>query len=249
MSTKDIKQGNNMKNKAENGTSAHASATLAVTKNKLKKGTVPEIVQVGDPVLHTPAKEVEVTEINSSHIKKVIEDMKKALDSQEDGVGLAAPQIGVPLRIFIVAGFVFDRINASKLEKATKKDQGPEIAKSEYKEKVKKIKSPHQIFINPIITKESKEKKWMEGEGCLSVRWYYGKVRRSTKVSLKAYDESGKLSERGASGLLAHIFQHEVDHLDGILFIDKAKDIEEFDPEEIKNEIRRKKRREEFENE
>jgi peptide deformylase len=89
------------------------------------------------------------------------------------------------------------------------------------------------VFINPQITKFSKEKKWMEGEGCLSVRWVYGKVERATKVTLRAYDEYGNVFERGASGLLAHIFQHEVDHLDGILFIDKAKDLEEADPEEV----------------
>jgi len=202
---------------------------------KAKNKGIPEIVQIGDPVLHTPAQEVAVADIGSDKINKVIEDMKRALDSQEDGVGLAAPQIGVSLRIFIVAGFVFDRIKA---------EAGADSSSVQIDEKMKKNRSSHQVFINPIITKESKEKKWMEGEGCLSVRWYYGKVRRSTKVSLKTYDENGKLSERGASGLLAHIFQHEVDHLNGTLFVDKAKDIEEFDPEEVKREIRRKRKQE-----
>lgn len=91
------------------------------------------------------------------------------------------------------------------------------------------------VFINPVIVKESREKRWMEGEGCLSVRWIYGKVRRSTKVTLKAHNERGELVERGAGGLLAHIFQHEVDHLNGILFIDKAKDLEEIRPDDAKN--------------
>ena len=92
------------------------------------------------------------------------------------------------------------------------------------------------VFINPVLTKMSKEKKWMEGEGCLSVRWVYGKVQRSTKVTIRAYDEFGRAFERGAGGLLAHIFQHEVDHLNGILFIDTAKDLEEVDPKDVKKE-------------
>ena len=71
-------------------------------------------------------------------------------------------------------------------------------------------------------------------EGCLSVRWLYGKVKRSVRVTLSAQDDTGKKIERGASGLLAQIFQHEVDHLDGVLFIDKASDVWEMTEEEIK---------------
>ena len=70
-------------------------------------------------------------------------------------------------------------------------------------------------------------------EGCLSVRWLYGKVRRSSKATINAYDEHGKKIVRGASGLLAQIFQHECDHLDGTLFIDKAKELWEMSEEEI----------------
>ena len=67
-----------------------------------------------------------------------------------------------------------------------------------------------------------------EGEGCLSVRWLYGKVKRHTNVTIKYYDHTGKLHVRGAGGLLAHIFQHEIDHLDGVLFIDKALYVSKF---------------------
>ncbi len=175
-----------------------------------------EILQSGHPVLHKKAAPVPVTDIRSPKIQEVLKKMIATLESQADGVGLAAPQIGISLRIFIVAGFVFDRM---------KKTTG----------------SPHEIYINPVITKESKEKKWLDGEGCLSVRWLYGKVYRSTRVTLEAYDHQGNLRSRGAAGLLAHIFQHEVDHLNGILFTDKAKDLQEFDPEEIKEEIAKRK--------
>ncbi len=67
-------------------------------------------------------------------------------------------------------------------------------------------------------------------EGCLSVRYLYGKVSRGKKATVVAYDEKGQKFERGGTGLLAQIFQHEVDHLNGILFIDKAKYLEDMPP-------------------
>lgn len=184
---------------------------------KTSKKHIPEIVQAGHPALHAVAKEIPLKEITSAEIKKVIEDMRLALNSQDDGIGLAAPQIGVSLRIFMVSGKVLlppeERLHATEGKKID-------------------MKIPDDIvFINPVMIKESKEKKWLDGEGCLSVRWLYGKVKRSTKVTIRAYDEKGKMFERGASGLMAHIFQHEVDHLNGILFIDKAKDIQELERE------------------
>jgi len=86
------------------------------------------------------------------------------------------------------------------------------------------------VFINPEIIKISK-KKGSVPEGCLSVRWLYGEVKRSTNATIRAYDENGKIFTRGGGGLLAQIFQHEVDHLNGVLFIDKAKNLVEIKPE------------------
>lgn len=192
---------------------------------------IPEIVQVGHPTLHKKAKAVSMTDLKTPYIQGILADMTLALESQDDGVGLAAPQIGVPLRIFMVAGFIFDRIEYTALTRKAKHEGVPPPDIKTLK------KNPHHFFINPVIVKESKEKKWMDGEGCLSVRWLYGKVYRSTRVTLEAYDEHGNFVRKGVSGILAHIFQHEVDHLDGILFIDKAKDVEEFDPEEIKSNL------------
>ncbi len=185
-------------------------------------------------------------EIKSEHIQKVILDMKAALAAQDDGIGLAAPQIGVSLRIFIVSKKVLmpkesaaelkeaKRLASESSDSSSKNAAEAALALAAAKNKAKDTKVEDMIFINPVITKESKEKKWMEGEGCLSVRWIYGKVYRSTKVTVRARDENGKIIERGASGLLAHIFQHEVDHLNGILFIDKARDLEEIDPKDAK---------------
>jgi len=94
----------------------------------------------------------------------------------------------------------------------------------------KKItKTKDLVFINPEIIKTSKKKKKVE-EGCLSIRWLYGQVNRSEKVTIRAHSETGKQFERGASGLLAQIFQHEMDHLDGILFIDKAENVRDIPP-------------------
>jgi peptide deformylase len=93
------------------------------------------------------------------------------------------------------------------------------------------------VFINPVLKKVSNEKRIVE-EGCLSVRWLYGKVKRGTKATVQAWDENGQKFERGGTGLLAQIFQHETDHLNGVLFIDKAKYVEEILPtpkQKIKN--------------
>ena len=162
-----------------------------------------EIVQKGDPVLRQKATPVAISEITSPRIQQVLTDMKKALASQEDGVALAAPQIGIPLRIFVVAGFA--------LTAELKKNENP---------------PEDLVFINPVISKLSKEKVELE-EGCLSVRHVYGKTIRSTKVTVKAYNEKGESFQRGGGGLLAQIFQHETDHLDGILFIDHATNMQE----------------------
>ncbi len=165
-----------------------------------------------EKVLRQVASEVKLDDIPSPKIQKILSDMKVALASQDDGVAIAAPQIGVPLRIFVVSGKVMNFMKGEKEEDAT---------------------YPDIVFINPKITKLSKEKKMME-EGCLSVRYLYGKVKRSTKASIEAYDEYGNFFKKGGSGLMAQIFQHETDHLEGILFTDSAKNLEEIPPETMK---------------
>lgn len=134
-------------------------------------------------------------------LPKMLNDMREAMFSQDDGVALAAPQIGLSKRIFVVNPMV-------------------------YREKTKYNGPQELTFINPKIIKSSRDKKLME-EGCLSVRPLYGKVRRSSRVSLEAYDAKGRKFEITASGLLAQVFQHETDHLEGVLFVDKAKDLYE----------------------
>jgi peptide deformylase len=168
------------------------------------------IVQKGDGVLRKIAEQVALGDISSARIKDIITRMQKALSEQEDGVAIAAPQIGESVRIFIISGKIFSKNYPDlKLHEKVPKDL---------------------ICINPEIVNLSKRKKSMP-EGCLSVRWLYGNVKRSTKATIKAYNENGQHFTRGGSGLLAQIFQHETDHLNGILFIDSAVDIEDLPPE------------------
>ena len=168
------------------------------------------IVQNGDEILRKISTDIPIDNITKPKIQNIIKEMNEALDGQYDGVAIAAPQIGVSLRLFIVSGKVFDE-DFIRGEKPTK--HKPSI-------------HPNLVFINPIFKKTSKDRKLLM-EGCLSVRPLYGKVRRATRATVEAYNEHGKKFTKGGSGLLAHIFQHEMDHLDGILFIDKAKDLQE----------------------
>jgi peptide deformylase len=147
--------------------------------------------------------------------------MTRALAREHGGVAIAAPQIGFPLRIFIVARGAFAIIDG---EKKDNKETSPSPTKI--------MPEKNMIAINPEIIKHSR-KKVKVPEGCLSVRWLYGNTIRSEKALLRAYDENGKLFTYGGSGLVAQIFQHETDHLNGILFIDHATEIEALSPEEI----------------
>ena len=162
------------------------------------------IVQEGDPVLRQRSLPVAKKDIGSPALIKIIKKMHQALAPEKYGVALAAPQVGEPLRMFIVAGRVF------KEDEKDETEPTPET----------------RVYINPEITRQSR-KKLDESEGCLSVRHMYGIVSRHERVTLKFLDEEGKVHTENAAGLLAHIFQHEVDHLNGTLFIDKATDLHE----------------------
>lgn len=168
------------------------------------------IVQKDEPVLRKVAEKIDFKTQDRKNLQKIIENMKQALHNTNDGVAIAAPQIGESLRIFVIAGKVFDII------------KGVDTDNPKYKPK------EDEVYINPEIKKLSKEKDTME-EGCLSVRNIYGKINRSKKATVEAYDINGKKFSRGGSGLLAQIFQHETDHLNGRLFIDSAFDLVELD--------------------
>jgi peptide deformylase len=156
------------------------------------------VEQVGSPILRQTAKAVLKKDFDSRALKTLVAKMKKVLAKEKYGVAIAAPQVNVSLRLFVVAGRAFDE------------EAGDETGST-----------PDRTFINPEIMRVSRKKHEMS-EGCLSVRGKYGAVLRHEKASIKAFDESGKPFIYHGSGLVAHIFQHECDHLDGVLYIDKA---------------------------
>lgn len=159
--------------------------------------TEENVIALPNPKLRRKSQKVGIV---TAEILKVIEDMKSATISwdksrdHEVGVALAAVQIDRPYKIVVV------RNNYDNKEDLS-----------------------FTAFINPVITK-------LEGtieldfEGCLSVKDIYGKVPRHTKVRVKALDEHGREFRITAEGFLARIFQHEIDHTQGILFIDHIKD-------------------------
>ncbi len=153
---------------------------------------VKKILQSGDPVLR--AKSKDVSKVDKKTLA-IIHDLKDTLETQKtpEGVGLAAPQIGKNVRIFVADYKGFQRvvINPKILEVANKKDG-----------KVKKSK-------NEIL------------EGCLSLPYYYGPLKRANYVNLKYLNEKGEEITEEFKDFNAQIVLHEIDHLDGILFVDR----------------------------
>lgn len=179
-----------------------------------------EIVQEGHPVLRAVAKEIPVSDIGNPAVRELIDDMKKLLAKEKYGVALAAPQVGESVRLFIVAGAAIAR----RKKAAKKRDADDEMEMEDDMPADLSADAGDQVYINPELAKVSRGKK-EKHEGCLSVRGKWGMVPRAEKATIHAYDEHGKKFTRGASGLLSHIFQHEMDHLNGVLYIDKAKEL------------------------
>ena len=149
------------------------------------------IVAYGDPVLK---KEAEDIDLDHPELKQIISDMYETMYKAE-GVGLAAPQVGLSYRIFIV--------DASPFE-----EEDPEL------------KDFKKTFINPIIIEEKGEE-WKFNEGCLSIPGIREDVSRQPVVTVEYYNEDLKLVEETFTGIAARIIQHEYDHVEGILFTDR----------------------------
>lgn len=163
-----------------------------------------EIVQDGAAVLRDIATPVPEEMFGTPRLAGIIADMKEALDPHLEGVAIAAPQIAVPYRIFVVRK---DRtITPPPMEEGVTPPPLP---------------PEHEVFINPEIVKTSRRRAKME-EGCLSVHGVYGTAKRHERLTIRARGEDGSRFERSGGGLMAQIFEHEIDHLNGILFIDHA---------------------------
>ena len=156
------------------------------------------ISTVGDKVLREKARPV--TEFNEE-LKELANDMAETMRAA-DGLGIAGPQVGVSLRIFVIDFGYLDFVKAEENGEKPKSAEFRPIA-----------------FINPEITE--KEGKIVYGEGCLSVPRYNAEVERAETIVCKYFDIDGHEQEIRVSGLPAVAIQHENDHLDGVLFIDK----------------------------
>ncbi|MGA3292266.1 MAG: peptide deformylase [Candidatus Microgenomates bacterium] len=153
-----------------------------------------KILLSNDPVLRRKSKPVAKID---KKISALVKDLKDTLSVQKDpeGVGLAAPQIGKNLRVFVANYKGFERVVIN-----------PEIIKIEKRNKDSK----------PVKTSKNKEIL----EGCLSLPYYYGPLKRAPKITVKYLNENGKEVTETLEGFNAQIIMHEIDHLEGVLFID-----------------------------
>jgi peptide deformylase len=162
-----------------------------------------KIATAGAEVLRKGADPVSPAEIMSEDLQRFISDLKESL-LDSGGVGLAAPQVYCSKRIVAVS-----------------------IREGVLEENAAISSVPMEIWINPVFRKLSdrREAGW---EGCLSIPGYMGLVERPVTVELEGFDEKGEKRSRQASGYYARVLQHEIDHLDGVLYIDRMKDMRSF---------------------
>lgn len=190
-----------------------------MVQKKEDAGALP-IVQQPNKVLRKKSISVDIGDIKSARIQKLIAAMRYTLAHTENGVGLAAPQVGESLRIFLASEEAKMINNREHLTKSRQRIDTDE----------KKSRDWHYyVYINPMIKKISR-RSLDDAEGCLSVKEKFGIVKRAEKITVEAYDEKGVKFVRGASRFFARVLQHELDHLEGVLFIDKAELLEPAPP-------------------
>lgn len=161
------------------------------------------IVQTGAPVLRARAQEVPSDRIGTPAFRELVETMI-AVMREAPGVGLAAPQIDVPLRVIVLE----DRAELlATLSDAERKER-------------ERVPFDTRVFVNPVLKATSDEKVTFL-EGCLSVTGYVALVERSREVEVSGLDEHGKAQTWRVRGWPARILQHEIDHLNGTLYIDR----------------------------
>jgi peptide deformylase len=163
-----------------------------------------KIVQAGHPVLRTLARELTVKEIRSKAMQELIERMRETM-RDAPGVGLAAPQIGEPLQVAVIEDRDEYQRNVSE-ERLALLERRP---------------VPFHVIINPRLTLKPTQEPARFFEGCLSVTGMIGLVPRALDVHVDALDERGDPVSIDAHGWHARILQHEIDHLRGVLCIDR----------------------------
>jgi peptide deformylase len=162
-----------------------------------------KIVQTGEPVLRQPARSLTAAEIAHPAMQELIGHMR---DTMQDapGVGLAAPQVGLAIRLAVIEDRA-EYLNGIAPELLAQRERQP---------------VPFRVLINPSIVERSEETVEFF-EGCLSVAGFSALVKRSRRVAVQYLDERAQPQRLEASGWLARILQHEIDHLQGVLYIDR----------------------------
>ena len=175
------------------------------------------VAKLGDPILRQKAKlvDLEVLKSQDNKIQALIDNMIETM-REEDGVGLAAPQVFQSLRLVVIESSFNERY-----------PEAPNI--------------PLTVLVNPSI-KYYGEEKVLGWEGCLSLKDLRGLVPRSKEITVEYFDREGNLVIIDAEGFLAVVLQHEIDHLDGKVFLDRMDDlsqlayVEEFEKHIVKKE-------------
>ena len=156
------------------------------------------VTKIGDPILRQPAREVTADEIAAGAVRTLVDDMIETMH-HEGGIGIAAPQVGEPVRVAVIE---FDP------DSERYRDMG---------------QCALTVFVNPVVTVLDDEEQafW---EGCLSVPDLRGVVPRPRKVRVDYVDLDGQPQSMVGEDFIATVLQHELDHLDGILFVDRVRD-------------------------
>ncbi len=159
-----------------------------------------KLIRFGNPILRQTARRLSETEIKSSEIQRLIKDIRKLNEVKKYGVGLAAPQVGHSIALSIIM--------------IQQTADHPHVVPFS------------QVIINPEYEGLGRRRgKW---EGCLSTGRgkdiLFGKALRYAKIRARWYDEAAELHNEILTGITAHVFQHETDHLNGVLFVDRVRD-------------------------
>jgi peptide deformylase len=158
-----------------------------------------KVARLGHPVLRHKASDIELADIRSGRFNQLIEDMFETM-YEYVGVGLAGPQVHLPLRVFVY----------ELQEEAARRKKSQPARKG--------------VFFNSTLEYVG-DKKIVDFEGCLSVPFLGGEVPRYESVILRGYDEKGEPAEVRMDGYIARIFQHEIDHTDGHVYLDRMPDL------------------------
>lgn len=184
-------------------TTACATGSVATRTGATMDATPNPIVQTGDPVLRARAKEVPVEQIGTPDFQALVARMTEAM-RKAPGVGLAAPQLGVSLRVLVLEDPQDFHVSLTAQELAERE----------------RVPVPLRVVVNPVLTPVGEERVTFF-EGCLSVAGFAGLVERWREVEVSGLDEKGQPQTWRVQGWPARILQHEVDHLDGTLYIDR----------------------------